>query len=325
MNWIIWLIIVLIILFLLYYWWRDRQQKEEAARRAEDQARQSAARKAALGTAAGAGAAAVGAAVADSKDSAARTGANLADGAADAASGSYAAGRDAAKAVRSAVDDAGDAVDDLKGRAADLLGGGADLGRDAAHDVRRDAADAAHGIRHGAADAAHDAGRAGDDLIGGAAGVWSEATRPADAAADELRERAADLGAGGDAHGASHILDDLEQRAKHARADAADKVDDLLGAHRGGDAAAVRAAGSSALEPLSEVEARQSWVVNAARLGVAAPWLVLVLLSTRPEAAHAYNSPAGGALVVSGLVVSVVAYRIMVRLGRLPEEPRWFA
>lgn len=75
----------------------------------------------------------------------------------------------------------------------------------------------------------------------------------------------------------------------------------------------------------SEVEARQSWVVNAARLGVAAPWLVLVLLSTRPEAAHAYNSPAGGALVVSGLVVSVVAYRIMVRLGRLPEEPRWFA
>lgn len=75
----------------------------------------------------------------------------------------------------------------------------------------------------------------------------------------------------------------------------------------------------------SEVEARQSWVVNAARLGVAAPWLVLVLLSTRPEAAHAYNSPAGGALVVAGLVVSVLAYRIMVRLGRLPEEPRWFA
>lgn len=75
----------------------------------------------------------------------------------------------------------------------------------------------------------------------------------------------------------------------------------------------------------SEVAARQSWVVNAARLGVAAPWLVLLLLATRPEAARAYNSPAGAALVVGGLLVSVVAYRVMVRIGRLPEEPRWFA
>ncbi|HMH59339.1 MAG TPA: type II secretion system F family protein [Galbitalea sp.] len=74
----------------------------------------------------------------------------------------------------------------------------------------------------------------------------------------------------------------------------------------------------------SEVEARQSWVVNAARLGVAAPWIVLLLLSTRPEAAAAYNSPAGIALIVVGLVLSVVAYRIMIGIGRLPEERRWF-
>lgn len=33
----------------------------------------------------------------------------------------------------------------------------------------------------------------------------------------------------------------------------------------------------------SELEARQSWVRNAARLGVTAPWLVLLLLATRPE------------------------------------------
>lgn len=75
----------------------------------------------------------------------------------------------------------------------------------------------------------------------------------------------------------------------------------------------------------SEVEARQSWVVNAARLGVAAPWVVLLLLSTRPEAAQAYNSPAGIALIVVGLGLSVVAYRIMIAIGRLPEERRWFA
>ena len=74
----------------------------------------------------------------------------------------------------------------------------------------------------------------------------------------------------------------------------------------------------------SEVEARQSWVMNAARLGVAAPWIVLLLLASRPEAAAAYNTPAGAALVVIGLVVSVVAYRIMVAVGRIPDERRWF-
>jgi tight adherence protein B len=74
----------------------------------------------------------------------------------------------------------------------------------------------------------------------------------------------------------------------------------------------------------SEIEARQSWVVNAARLGVAAPWIVLLLLSTRPEAAAAYNTPAGVIVIVVGLALSVIAYRLMLGLGRLPEEQRWF-
>ena len=75
----------------------------------------------------------------------------------------------------------------------------------------------------------------------------------------------------------------------------------------------------------SEIEARQSWVMNAAKLGVAAPWIVLLLLATRPEAAVAYATPAGTVLIVVGLAVSVVAYRIMLGIGRLPEERRWFA
>jgi tight adherence protein B len=75
----------------------------------------------------------------------------------------------------------------------------------------------------------------------------------------------------------------------------------------------------------SEVEARQSWVRGAARLGVVAPWVVLLLLASRPEAAAAYNSPAGLLLLTVGLLVSVVAYRVMIALGRLPEERRWFA
>lgn len=75
----------------------------------------------------------------------------------------------------------------------------------------------------------------------------------------------------------------------------------------------------------SEVEARQSWVRGAARLGVVAPWAVLLLLASRPEAAEAYNSPGGLVLLGVGLAVTVVAYRVMIALGRLPEERRWFA
>jgi tight adherence protein B len=74
----------------------------------------------------------------------------------------------------------------------------------------------------------------------------------------------------------------------------------------------------------AEVEAKQSWVVNAARLGVAAPWVVLLLISSRPEAAQAYNTAAGTVVILGGLTVSVLAYRVMLALGRLPEERRWF-
>lgn len=74
----------------------------------------------------------------------------------------------------------------------------------------------------------------------------------------------------------------------------------------------------------AEVDARQSWVRTAARLGVVAPWIVLLMLSTRPEAAAAYNSVGGAVLVIGGLAATLVAYRLMIALGRLPEEGRWF-
>lgn len=74
-----------------------------------------------------------------------------------------------------------------------------------------------------------------------------------------------------------------------------------------------------------EVEAKQSWVRVAARVGVAAPWVVLVLLSFRAETAAAYNSPAGLTLIVCGLALSVVSYRLMIALGRTPSARRVFS
>lgn len=72
----------------------------------------------------------------------------------------------------------------------------------------------------------------------------------------------------------------------------------------------------------AELEARQSWTVNAARLAMAAPWVVLLLMATRGSALMAYRQPSGVLVLVVGAAVSAVAYRLMVRLGRLPDEHR---
>jgi tight adherence protein B len=72
----------------------------------------------------------------------------------------------------------------------------------------------------------------------------------------------------------------------------------------------------------SELEARQSWTINAARLAVAAPWIVMLLLATRPEAVQAYNTPAGAAVLLGGLVISLVCYSVMLRIGALPRDER---
>lgn len=74
-----------------------------------------------------------------------------------------------------------------------------------------------------------------------------------------------------------------------------------------------------------EVEAKQSWIRGAAVLGVVAPWVILALLALRPEGVQAYASPAGVMVIAGGAVVSVIAFRIMLRVGRLPEPRRWFA
>jgi tight adherence protein B len=72
----------------------------------------------------------------------------------------------------------------------------------------------------------------------------------------------------------------------------------------------------------AELETRQGWTVNAARLALAAPWAVLGLLALRPEAVGAYDSAAGVLVLAVGGAVSVAAYRLMLRLARLPEDER---
>lgn len=76
------------------------------------------------------------------------------------------------------------------------------------------------------------------------------------------------------------------------------------------------------LRTRSELESRQAWTVNGARLAVAAPWLVLLMMSFQSDVIRRYASPAGVVVLTIGAVACVVAYRLMMRIGRLPVERR---
>ncbi len=71
-----------------------------------------------------------------------------------------------------------------------------------------------------------------------------------------------------------------------------------------------------------ELETRQGWTVNAARLSLASPWIVLAIIASQPASAHAYNTKLGAIVLAVGGGVSFVAYRVMMRIARLPEDAR---
>lgn len=75
----------------------------------------------------------------------------------------------------------------------------------------------------------------------------------------------------------------------------------------------------------AELESRQAWTVNGARLAAAAPWVVLLILTFQPEVIARYSSPAGAAVIFGGAASCLLAYRLMVRIGRLPTERRILA
>jgi tight adherence protein B len=79
------------------------------------------------------------------------------------------------------------------------------------------------------------------------------------------------------------------------------------------------------LRTRSELESGQSWTVNGARLAVAAPWAVLLAMSFQRDVVARYASPVGAAVLVAGAVLCVIAYRLMLWIGRLPTARRVLA
>lgn len=55
---------------------------------------------------------------------------------------------------------------------------------------------------------------------------------------------------------------------------------------------------------------------------MASPWLVLLFMSFQSDVIHRYASPGGVVVLTVGAAACVVAYRLMMRIGRLPTERR---
>ena len=73
-----------------------------------------------------------------------------------------------------------------------------------------------------------------------------------------------------------------------------------------------------------EIDVKHGWIKNSAHLSAAAPWILLLLLSTQPSTAAAYSTTTGAIILGAGLVMTAIAYIWMNRLGRLPQTPRVF-
>jgi tight adherence protein B len=73
-----------------------------------------------------------------------------------------------------------------------------------------------------------------------------------------------------------------------------------------------------------EIEVKHGWIKNSAHLSAAAPWVLLLLLSTQPATAQAFSTTSGAMVLAFGVAMTAVAYIWMAKLGQLPTVPRVF-
>ena len=71
--------------------------------------------------------------------------------------------------------------------------------------------------------------------------------------------------------------------------------------------------------------ARTSAILNVAKLGLLAPWVLLAVLSGNQVNRDAYSTVEGQLLLIGGFALSILAFRLVARAGELPKLPRVFA
>lgn len=73
-----------------------------------------------------------------------------------------------------------------------------------------------------------------------------------------------------------------------------------------------------------EIATKQNWIKNSAHLSAGAPWILLLLLSTQKSTTDAFSKSTGILILLTGLLLTAVAYLWMNKLARLPEQNRIF-
>jgi tight adherence protein B len=73
-----------------------------------------------------------------------------------------------------------------------------------------------------------------------------------------------------------------------------------------------------------ELESKQGWVTGTAKLALVAPWVIVLFLASRPENVEIYNTNEGLTILLIGLTVSLIAYRLIGLLGNLTKPKRVF-
>ena len=71
-----------------------------------------------------------------------------------------------------------------------------------------------------------------------------------------------------------------------------------------------------------ELESKQGWVTGTAKLAIVAPWIIIATLAARSENVAIYNTSEGTSVLVFGLVVSLIAYRLVSLMGSLSRPGR---
>lgn len=76
------------------------------------------------------------------------------------------------------------------------------------------------------------------------------------------------------------------------------------------------------LAVIEEIRTKFGWVKNSAILATAAPWLLLLLLSTQESTREAFSSGPGVQILIVGVMMTAIAYFWMEKVGTLPAMNR---
>lgn len=76
------------------------------------------------------------------------------------------------------------------------------------------------------------------------------------------------------------------------------------------------------IDVLEEIRTKFGWIRNSAALATAAPWLLLLLLSSQKATVEAFSSAAGAMILTSGVLMTAIAYLWMNKVGRIPQPAR---